>query len=56
MFFETPGGGAVFSVGSIAWCGSLSWNGYDNNVERVTRNVLTRFIDPKPFVMPGAKA
>ncbi|MBM3548818.1 MAG: LamG domain-containing protein [Alphaproteobacteria bacterium] len=52
VFFETPGGGAVFSVGSIAWSGSLSWNNYDNNIERITRNVLMRFIDPKPFQMP----
>ena len=52
VFFETPGGGAVFSVGSIAWSGSLSWNDYDNNIERITRNVLTRFVDPTPFKMP----
>ena len=26
VFFETPGGGAVFSTGSIAWMGSLSHN------------------------------
>lgn len=52
VFFETPAGGAVFSVGSIAWCGSLSWNSYDNNVARVTANVLTRFNDPAPFAMP----
>ena len=32
VFFETPAGGAVFSTGSIAWIGSLSHNGYDNNV------------------------
>jgi N,N-dimethylformamidase len=51
VFFETPGGGAVFSVGSIAWSGSLSWNSYDNNIERITRNVLMRFIDPTPFRM-----
>jgi N,N-dimethylformamidase len=48
-FFETPAGGAVFSTGSIAWCGSLSHNGYDNNVARITRNVLGRFLDPTPF-------
>lgn len=42
-FFETPRGGAVFSVGSINWCGSLSHNNYDNNVSRVMRNVLNRF-------------
>ncbi|MBM3525852.1 MAG: N,N-dimethylformamidase, partial [Alphaproteobacteria bacterium] len=53
VFFETPGGGAMFSVGSIAWCGSLAHNGYDNNVARVTANVLRRFIDPTPFSVPG---
>ena len=48
-FFETPSGGAVFSVGSIAWCGSLSHHNYDNNVSRITGNVLRRFRDPTPF-------
>jgi N,N-dimethylformamidase len=52
VFFETAGGGAVFSVGSIAWSGSLAHNGYVNNVARLTRNVLTRFADPTPFVLP----
>ncbi len=50
-FFETPAGGAVFSVGSIAWCGSLSHNGYDNNVSRITENVLRRFVEPEPFAV-----
>jgi N,N-dimethylformamidase len=45
-----PQGGAVFSTGSIAWIGSLSHNGYDNNVSRITENVLRRFSDPQPFV------
>ncbi|MBX3572147.1 MAG: N,N-dimethylformamidase [Mesorhizobium sp.] len=49
VFFETAGGGAVFNVGSIAWPGSLSHNGYVNNVSRITRNVLDRFTDPTPF-------
>ena len=48
-FFETGRGGAVFSVGSITYCGSLAHNGYDNNISRITRNVLDRFIDPAPF-------
>jgi N,N-dimethylformamidase len=51
-FFETPGGGAVFSVGSIAWPGSLPHNGYDNNVSRICENVLRRFVDDTPFSMP----
>lgn len=49
VFFETPNGGAVFSTSSIAWCGSLSHNDYDNNVSRITNNVLKRFLDPRPF-------
>jgi N,N-dimethylformamidase len=49
VFFETPNGGAVFSTGSIAWAGSLGHNGYDNNVARITGNVLRRFLDPKPL-------
>ena len=49
VFFEGPKGGAVFSTGSIAWCGSLSWNDYDNNVSRITENVLRRFDSHEPF-------
>ena len=48
-FFETGRGGAVFSVGSITYCGSLSHNGYDNNISRITWNVLDRFLNPAPF-------
>ncbi len=53
VFFETPGGGAVFTTGSIAWCGSLSHADYDNNVSRISENVLRRFLDPAPFAVPG---
>ena len=48
-FFETAGGGAVFAFSSIAWCASLSWGDYDNNVSRLTRNVLDRFTAEEPF-------
>jgi N,N-dimethylformamidase len=48
-FAETPSGGALFAVGSIAWCGSLSHNSYDNNVSRITANVLRRFLRDEPF-------
>ncbi len=51
-FFETARGGAVFSVGSIAWAASLPHNGYDNNVARLSENVVRRFLDPDPFTMP----
>ena len=53
-FFETGQGGAVFSTGSIAYAGSLGWNGFDNNLFRLTTNVLNRFKDSKPFPEPGA--
>ena len=35
----------MFAVGSITFCGSLSHNGYDNNVSRIVDNVLRRFRD-----------
>ena len=55
VFFECPNGGAVFSTGSITWGASLAWNGYDNNVSRITENVLRRFADPAPFPFPGTR-
>ena len=51
-FFETVGGGAVFSTGSIAWAGAMAWNGYDNEIARMTENVLRRFNDATPFEIP----
>ena len=44
-FFETPTGGAVFATGSITYCGSLLSNGGDNDISRLTRNVLLKFLD-----------
>jgi N,N-dimethylformamidase len=49
VFFETPQGGGVFSVSSISWAGALAHNGYDNNVSRITENVVRRFLEPKPL-------
>jgi len=49
VFYETPKGGAVFSVGSISWFGALARNGYENDIARITSNVLERFLDPTPF-------
>lgn len=46
-YFTSAGGGAVFSVGSIAWCGALSHDDYENNVARITGNVLNRFLSQK---------
>ena len=49
VFFETGKGGAVFSTGSITWMNSTLENNYDNDVAQIMRNVIARFIDPKPF-------
>ena len=43
VYFEGPKDGAVFSVSSISWCGSLSHHNYDNDVSRITENVLRKF-------------
>jgi N,N-dimethylformamidase len=51
VLFETPAGGAVFSVGSIQWAASLSHRGFDNNVARISGNVLRRFVDERAFVI-----
>jgi N,N-dimethylformamidase len=50
VFYETASGGGVFSTGSIAWSGSLSHANYNNNVSRITENVLRRFSDLTPFL------
>ncbi|HYD06790.1 MAG TPA: N,N-dimethylformamidase beta subunit family domain-containing protein [Reyranella sp.] len=42
-YIEKPRGGAVFSVGSITYCGALPARGFDNDVSRLTFNVLNRF-------------
>lgn len=42
-YYKTAGGGGVFAVGSINWYSSLGWNSYENNVARVTENVLSMF-------------
>ncbi|TAM12188.1 MAG: LamG domain-containing protein [Nevskiaceae bacterium] len=50
-FFTAPNGGAVFAAGSIAWSQALPCNGGDNNVARVTGNVLDAFCGMAAF--PG---
>jgi N,N-dimethylformamidase len=44
-----PGGGAVFAVGAIAWAGAMAYDDYENDVARLTTNVLRRFLDPAPL-------
>ena len=49
VYLIGPKDGAVFSVGSISWCGTLSNNDYDNSVSRVTDNVLSMFASDGPL-------
>jgi N,N-dimethylformamidase len=42
-WFDCPGGGEVFSVGSITFCGSLPVDHFKNDISRILDNVLTRF-------------
>lgn len=43
VLIEHPGGGAVFSVGSIIFAGALPVNNGDNNVARLLSNVVRNF-------------
>ncbi|KAF2096216.1 hypothetical protein NA57DRAFT_67751 [Rhizodiscina lignyota] len=47
VYYVGAGGGAVFSVGSINWYCSLAWDGYNNNVARLTGNVIKGFLAGK---------
>jgi N,N-dimethylformamidase len=51
-FFETPNGGAVFSVGSMNFMGGLPVDGYRNPCAMLVLNVVRRFTDPTPFPPP----
>ncbi len=49
IYYTSFNGGAALSVSSMTWCGSLLHNGGDNNVSRITRNVLERFAGDEPL-------
>lgn len=51
-FFETPNGGAVFSVGSMNFLGGLPIDGYRNPCAKLLENVVRRFTDPTPIPPP----
>ena len=44
IYYKTPNDGALFAPGSLAWCGSLSHNNYNNNVSRILENVIKGFL------------
>jgi N,N-dimethylformamidase len=50
-FFEAPDGGAVFSVGSMCFIGTLPVDGYDNPAAKLIENIVRRFADPTPFTL-----
>jgi N,N-dimethylformamidase len=57
VLLARPSGGAVFSVGSAAWCGSVTAGGDDKSAATVTENVLRRFVetpDGAPPLHPDA--
>ena len=43
-WMDAAHGGAVFSVGSITFCGSLPTNGFDNDVSTLLGNVVRRML------------
>jgi N,N-dimethylformamidase len=44
IYYKTANDGGTWCPGSLTWCGSLSHNNYDNNVSRITENVLRGFL------------
>ena len=52
-FFETASGGAVLSLSSMTWCGSLSHNNFNNGISQLTENAVRRFSKPEPFRLPS---
>ena len=44
VYFQRKSGAKIFSTGSIAWAGSLSHNHYNNNISKITFNILNNFI------------
>jgi N,N-dimethylformamidase len=44
----------VFSVGSMTYAGSLMIDNGDSVLGRLTANVVRRFVDPTPFVLPAS--
>lgn len=42
-YYESSGGGSIFSVGSINWLCSLGWDHFNNNIAHLTGNVLKEF-------------
>ena len=50
VIHQNDNNGGFFSVGSIAWAGSMAWNNYKNEVSQLTYNVLKRFLSKKKII------
>jgi len=37
----------------MAWAGALGHRDYDNDIARISQNVLRRFLDRAPLARPG---
>jgi N,N-dimethylformamidase len=48
VYFPIEGGGAVFSGSSIAYCGALAWNNFDNDLATITTRALRSFCTSLP--------
>ncbi|KAF9869714.1 hypothetical protein CkaCkLH20_12757 [Colletotrichum karsti] len=44
IYYQTRNLGNVFSVGSINWNNSMAFNSYQNDVARITENVMREFL------------
>jgi N,N-dimethylformamidase len=53
-FTSNEAGGAIFSASSMGWALALQSNGGENDVARITSNVIRRFLRPEPFDPPIA--
>ena len=49
IYYTLRSGAGMFATGSISWAASLGHNGYDNEVARITGNVLRRFAGEEPL-------
>ncbi len=45
LYWETPSGGAVFSAGSITFCGALPIDDFGSDISRLLENLLRRWLD-----------
>ena len=49
IYYKTPNDGALFAPGSLSWCGSLSYDNYNNNVSKILENAIKGFLKEGPL-------